>query len=473
MIMSHRRMSSCGARSAICFDDVVQQADLETPYKPLDGSTEEQKVLPIVSWGVFLGALANCSNTIIGAGSLSIPKVFSMTGLLGYHILAFSVLSITGLSLYMLVAVLDRLPDDVPRNYEGIANHFLGFKWATAISIAFVFGGLSLTMAYMLLTTTSLAPLAAAYGWGDVKTMEEWLLFGIGFGFCLPLALMRDMSGLKLTSSFAVFTMLYAALFVTITGMNYALEEGVAQTVVSLKTSTEAFDALAMSISAYSCHISVMPIYESLGPGRTPAIMMKIIGFSLCSAFLFYEAIGLAGYFQFGSDVSGNVLLNIASVGAGSSQTIGTTLASAGVALKLVFTVPIVIWPVRSCLLFAYQLTRVSRASDGDIDDELLENVDKEPTTNEWNLATVLVMAFVILMSRLCPDVKTSLSVVGSVGGSFMVLIYPPAFYLAVVKESPPADWRMSTFHAPQLAMITAGAAIGILCLYFSLASFF
>ena len=65
-------------------------------------------------------------------------------------------------------------------------------------------------------------------------------------------------------------------------------------------------------------------------------------------------------------------------------------------------------------------------------------------------------------------NVRSIMAVGGSVGGAFIVFIYPAAFYLKVVKR---VD-RKTLFclhNAPQLAMIGIGSLAGLLCFFVSL----
>lgn len=428
----------------------------ESPKKERLGSGALGAVsAPGVTCAAFVGAVANCSNCIIGAGTLAVPKTVGMSGIVSYHILVAVILFFTFVSLRWLVEVTDALPPGMGRNYEGVANHYLGARWNAAISLAFFGGGLALTMAYIILITTSLTPVLVGLGFGSESTMEPLVRFGLGLGVCLPLTMLRDISRLRFTSTLAICAMTFATCFITHEGYEHVAMAGPSESVELVHLSPEIFGAIAMSVSAYSCHIAVMPIYESLGPGRTPRIMMKIITSSLVISFLLYEAVGLAGYLQFGAGVQGNVL---ASLARGRTPSIGMILATVSVSLSLIFSVPIIVWPLRSCILSSYQM--------------YVGSSDREPTDTQWRVTTALVMAAVLAAATIFPDVKTALSVVGSLGGAFIVFIYPAAFNLAVVKEVPPSDWRLRT-HARHLFMMAMGVLVGVLCLTFSLKSAF
>eukprot|EP00931_Biecheleriopsis_adriatica_P081424 TRINITY_DN54756_c0_g1_i1.p1 TRINITY_DN54756_c0_g1~~TRINITY_DN54756_c0_g1_i1.p1 ORF type:complete len:599 (-),score=85.28 TRINITY_DN54756_c0_g1_i1:114-1706(-) len=444
-----------------------------SPHKLRTPKAAEEEVAP-VSWMTFFGAVANCTNTIIGAGTLAVPKVMSMTGLAGYHVMVISILCITWLSLHWLIEVIDRLPDDVARNYEGIANYYLGLNWATAIAIAFFFGGIGLTMARMLLITTSLTPVLSLMGLGTEQDLEKSVLFGIGLFIVLPLAMLKDMSKLRSTSSLAVFAMLFAVAYVSGTAMAEVATSGLSSGIVLWGDSLAIFTAVAMSVSAYSCHIAVMPIYDSLGPSHTPRTMMNVVLLSLVLSFSFYELVGLSGYLCFGRDVDANILKSMV---ASNGLTIGSILATFGVSLTLICSIPIVIWPVRSVILWSIQLFAEKReeAETSIVDRrdsvaKAAEFAEKGPTYAEWTGVTAGIMIVVLVLAWACPDVKKSLSVVGSLGGAFIVFIYPAAFHLSVVKKVSPSEWTFQK-HRLELMVIVMGIFVGTVCLSVTLLS--
>jgi amino acid permease len=183
--------------------------------------------------------------------------------------------------------------------------------------------------------------------------------------------------------------------------------------------------------------------------------MGKIMTAALCIAAGIYELVGLAGYMQFGSDVSGNILTNLAKEHTGSMF---TSLVSLGMALALICHVPCIVWPLRSCIMSAWRCILVDSDHRKD-----------EPTDFEWRAASLLIMVGVLGMATLMPNVKTALSIVGSIGGAFIVFIYPAAFHLAVVRNLLPG-WSWLTWNnAPQLAMIGIGMIVGCVCLTMSI----
>jgi len=405
-----------------------------------------------VSITTILSGISLCANTVIGAGTLAVPFTMSLVGFLLYHVLIVMVLFANSVSLRWLVEVADALPEGVPRSYEGIAHHYLGGEADAAISAALLFGGFALTMAYMLFITTSLASVlgGALAHWLPVGSIDNAIIFGTGLGVVLPLLMLRDISKLRYTAAFAICALFGTAAYVVMSGCMYLRDEGIHHGVVAARVDTGIFEAIPMCVSAYSCHILVVPIYDSLGPGRTPAAMYKVLTGSTVMAAVVYEIVGIMGYMQFGGEVHGNILQNLSQDSAGSPV---TAAVSVGMALTLICHVPCIIWPLRSCIISGYHYLVVG-----------FDQVKEEPTALEWQVTSLGIMVCVIAMVMVMPSVKTALSIVGSIGGAFIVFMYPAAFHLAVVKELPFGRGWLGRENIPELTMIGIGIAVGVLC---------
>lgn len=410
-----------------------------------------------VSMTAIISGISLCANTVIGAGTLATPFTVSLVGWFSYHILVGVVLVANVISLRWLIQVADALPQGVPRSYEGIAHIYLGSEADVAISAALLFGGFALTMAYMIFITTSLTSvLSGVLGhWLPAGDIDKAILFGVGFGCVLPLLMLRDISKLRHTALFAICALVATSCYVVVSGWRYVSEEGIHEGVVAARISPGIFQAIPMSVSAFCCHLLVIPIYDSLGPGRTPAVMDKVMACSLFLAFVVYEAVGIMGYMHFGSEVHGNVLESLAEA---SGDSTFSSAVSGCMALTLICHVPCVVWPLRSVIISAYNYLVVG-----------FEDMKEEPTALEWRIATLFIMVGVLAMVTLMPSVKTALSIVGSIGGAFIVFMYPAAFHLTVVKGLSEKRTWFSRENALEVGMIIVGIAVGVLCLTMSI----
>eukprot|EP00928_Gymnodinium_smaydae_P025178 TRINITY_DN20133_c0_g1_i6.p1 TRINITY_DN20133_c0_g1~~TRINITY_DN20133_c0_g1_i6.p1 ORF type:complete len:481 (-),score=45.24 TRINITY_DN20133_c0_g1_i6:174-1616(-) len=266
-----------------------------------------------------LSAIANTTNTILGSGTLAIPAAMKCSGVLAYELVMCGVFVATCVSMRWLIAVAEALPTEQPRNYESIARVYLGNGAATAITGAFIFGGMALNVSYIIMIGACLSPIAISIldlsgGDGNQAQAELFIRWGVGLLIVLPLSCLRDISKLKVTSSIAIVTLSYAALYVVKQGEVHIKANGISPTFSWYFLSSNIFTCMAMTVSAFSCHISAMPIYESLGQRRSPRTMMTVVMVSLVLSAIVYHCVGLTGYMQFGADVKGNVLESVATI---------------------------------------------------------------------------------------------------------------------------------------------------------------
>ena len=304
-----------------------------------------------------------------------------------------------------LATVSDHLPKGTPRNYEGISRKYLGAAASNVISLVFIFGSLSLCMSYMLFTAQSLAPIVA--GWmspselpseSEVNRLSRILLWALGLGVVLPVSLLRDISKLKFTSTVAIFALAYAAGFIVFCNLEaLAVQPRVGNGFQLVNVHSDFFLSLAMTTSNFSCHISAIPIYESLA-SRNASTMKRVVALALGTSALFYQVVGLTSYCRFGrleAGKGGNILEVVAeSISLletplrfalepqlseyalcrvvlrvfGSSERAGAvrggqvSVASAGVAFCLAFSMPVVMWALRSVILSYYQAACAAHA---------------------------------------------------------------------------------------------------------------
>merc|ERR1712048_286941 len=135
-------------------------------------------------------------------------------------------------------------------------------------------------------------------------------------------------------------------------------------------------------------------------------------------------------------------------------------IANVGISVTLIFSMPIAMWPLRSVVLTGFRSWQ-ARELDRESAEELL---CAEPSAVEWTSATCCLITAVLVLATLVPDLKIIMAVGGSVGGTFVVFIFPAAYYLSVVKKVSFKHQLFRLEHAPQLIMIGFGCVFGVLC---------
>lgn len=433
--------------------------------------------------GSSFSAYANATNTILGAGTLAVPIAMSSAGLVSYELITLFVVAVNFTTVNWLATVSDHLPKGTPRNYEGISRKYLGAGASHVISLVFIIGSLALGMSYMLFTAQSLAPILA--GWmspshelpseSEVSHLSRILLWVLGLGVVLPLSLLRDISKLKFTSTLAIFALAYAAGFIVFSNLEaLAAQPKAGEGFQLVNVHSDFFLSLAMTTSNFSCHISAIPIYESLA-SRNASTMKRVVALALGTSALFYQVVGLTSYCRFGRLEAGQG--NILEVVAERISLLETplrfalvSLASAGVAFCLAFSMPVVMWALRSVILSYYQAACAAQARSAGLPaEEVSEIADGEPTMLEWCIATSFLMVVILTLATLVPDVQVIMSLGGSLGGTFIAFMYPALFHLTVVKKVRSARQMLRLEHGAELGVIGMSILYGILCLSISL----
>jgi len=291
------------------------------------------------------------------------------------------------------------------------------------------------------------------------QTSFMLLLWGLGLFVILPVCCMREIEHLKKASMFGIAALAYASIYIVWSGATHLRSDDEAAEWKVFEASTDIFQAMAMTVSSFSCHLTTIKTYETLGPHRTQGMMMQICIVSLIVAVIFYQFVGVSAYLEFGGGVHGNVLENIAEKHVGSAWMM---MANCGLAICLVFSVPVTLWALRDTLIqlsrSVLPSARAVAALDGD------SVVSDQPTRTEWIAATTSILIVVMTIATLIPSIKSIMSIGGSVGGAFIVFIFPAAFHLAVVKRVS-RETLFQKANAAEISMICIGVGAGLLCL--------
>jgi amino acid permease len=394
-----------------------------------------------------LAAVANCTNTVLGAGTLAVPAAMSLSGLVVYEVLVVLIFTATLISLKWLIAVADVTPIDTACNYESISAQYLPPAMTTAIVCAFTVSMFALCMSYMLFISSSLAPIFHEFGLGDEDTLQNPIMFAVGGFIILPLSLLRDVSKLKTTSYFGIVTILYSSGYVFWSSYGFLQRYGINASFKPFNFSRGIWVCIAMTTSAFSCHVSAMPIYRSLGDGRSPRTMMTVVVISLGLSAVVYHSVGISAYLRFGAVVEANVLKSVAD---SEDLSMCLALANIGVPASLMTSMPLAMWPLRSCTIRAYRLA-------------VGKNLIRDASNSEWRNSTTLLMLAILGAAVLVPSITKVMGLGGAIGTAFIVFIYPSAFHLSVVKQTRVSDW-MQRKNWQELVMMAIGTILGIIC---------
>lgn len=275
------------------------------------------------------GAISNLCSATLGAGALSLPYAFSLTGLIPGVLL----LLLSGyLTIISIDAIILSCVDTKLYKYEDVAVRLTGrsagraleasllvFCFGTAVAYIVALGDILDQFVRSVLESGSDGKggeLAAIY-----SRERAMVLFWVLIMF--PLSLQRKMEGLERFSSLGVFSIIFLVLAAVI----HSAEHGVIlgknsngqnqETTNTIDIGTmlwpnsvlDVIQAFPIIIFAFSCQVNVCAIFEELSPRDADCIrdtvaikerMMQRItrtGIALCITL--YLAIGIFGYLDF------------------------------------------------------------------------------------------------------------------------------------------------------------------------------
>ncbi|CEM04351.1 unnamed protein product [Vitrella brassicaformis CCMP3155] len=401
----------------------------------------------------FWTATSNMTATILGAGTLAIPYALKCGGIVWGLCILFCILLISFYTVRLLIKSADQAyvtSAEVFRSYEQLAMVTLGEAGVYVVTIAFVCGGFGLLMANLLVISESILSFVTGKPCQPGYLLDCTLVC-VAFLLVLPLSLLKDIRMLRWTSFASVCTTMYITAFVLAAVYHRSRDDSVAfpsaDTVIYAPPNRNLFFSISILVSSFSCHISALPVYEKLKP-KNPRVMEGTAAIALMLAMLIYCAIGLGGYLCFGADTQDNVLNNWYATG---RSTWALRVASLCIGATLTAACPIVLWPLRSTLISIIQMNcREERRT------HMGSGIGRWPCRLSWTVVTVAVIALATIATIVFPFLRVALSIVGSIGGAFIVFIFPALFWL---KLSPDRWYHIRNLSA--VLLIPAGAALG------------
>ncbi len=238
------------------------------------------------------------------------------------------------------------------------------------------------------------------------------------------------------------------------------------------------FDAVPVYSIAYAAHYNTPDVFKELGSDMSK--FKKVITTEGLLVFTLYVAVGLAGYFQFGSDVTSQVLHDY-----GNSNNFALW-ARLSLAFSVIFTYPFPFFCFRKNLVSLLSRCYASRrAAAGSLADQyvLAGDTPTPPSLPSGELKgplkflLILVLnGLVIMTSLVVPSVDTILDFKGALLGTPIIYVFPGLFYLAVLRKHFPEASAWYQLPRDQLlgpcVLICFGMVTGLLALQSKLRSY-
>eukprot|EP01083_Nonionella_stella_P181711 651843_1 len=256
----------------------------------------------------------NMLNSIIGAGVVGLPYVYSTAGLFGglFLMVLFAFISAYSLKLLIISAKLCQ-----QNNYEDLCEYLFGLKGYIFVSLTMFVFDFGATLSYLIILGDASSQIMSIWGY-DSRFDRQLVVLIISLLIILPTILPRDLSAIEKVSTFSVFSVLLIMVIVIYEWIAYRFlmlqsDEGFNTHVpndIKWGVDLSGFPmAIGIIAFAFVCHDSSFLLYNTLKNPTVPR--WTILAFCGCSAAVVICAcFAVPGYLTFGAQVSDNILNN-------------------------------------------------------------------------------------------------------------------------------------------------------------------
>eukprot|EP01083_Nonionella_stella_P313775 1127844_1 len=318
--------------------------------------------------GTIFGGCLNLSNTVMGAGILSLPYAVSQIGY-GMAIILFILFAIlTFCSLHLNMAMSRCVPN---ASYYTLAEAINRPNTKLIIDIAVIIGMLSAATSYLIIIGDVMPSfchhffpvLHAQHADGTIFTIgslavsqRAFWTFSFLIVLIIPLVALKNMSALRHSSLFAIFCFAFITFvmvgYVSINSWDPCVDvpegkecKGTVMAFLDLSQPVkwlQFFEVTPFYLLAFGCAQNTLPISNEMHNRtlrRLNFVLLDTLSFVVC----IYGLVGLSGYFTYGDLVKPNILKlyprsNI------------TALVRLCMAICVAFSYPLVLFPARRSL---------------------------------------------------------------------------------------------------------------------------
>eukprot|EP01084_Bolivina_argentea_P185081 319186_1 len=304
----------------------VSSTDIDSIHPDMSHHINDHGLIPIIhgtphhgeAHQIHLGqspirrVIFNMLNSIIGAGVVGLPFVYSNAGLCGGLLLMILFAWISAYSLKLLV-ISAKLCQQ--RNYEDLCEYLFGYKGYLFVSVTMFVFDFGATLSYLIILGDSAQEIIRIWGYNS-NTDRQFVILIVSLLIILPTILPRDLSKIEKVSTFSVFSVLLIMLIVIWEWIAYRVlmlekDNGYKNHIppnMKLGVELEGFPmAIGIIAFAFVCHDSSFLLYNTL---KNPTIpRWSVLAYAGCiSAVLICMLFAVPGYFTFGDDVNDNIL---------------------------------------------------------------------------------------------------------------------------------------------------------------------
>ncbi|KAF4677075.1 Solute carrier 38 member [Perkinsus chesapeaki] len=372
-------------------------------------------------------SIINCVKNIIGAGILSLPRSFVLSGdILGTVLIM--IFAFWNAGSFALIGYMNQRTGT--NDFKSLWNAGFGRKTAWIVDLFMFLYTASSCLGFNIVIDDFLVQFCRGIhlpAW----ICTRWVAALISLLGIMPLAYKKSLDSLRYVSFFGIAASFYCILYVIIDAIRFAMgdviDPSVDDSIHAPVTVFSAVQAMSIFAPAYVCHYNA-PRFNKELKHTSPGRFSEVSYISFIFSGIVYAAFALAGHFRFGDGVHGDVLTNYG----GRYANIWCLLMWLAMAL---------------CLIFGYPLTYISS-------NESLERLGVH--CPPWLYIIIMTVAGVFIK-----DLSVFRSYQGAILGISVGLTLPGLMYLGLVWRR--VDW------AKRMRGLTwfswASVAMGLFCM--------
>lgn len=414
-------------------DADANDSDSATPAKPAgrDGAA------------TLVSCIANLANTVIGTGSLAMAHAFAGEGLIPGVLMVLVCGSTAAFGLYLLTRCAAMAPHRAA-SFSSLSNlTYPGLARLFDFAVALKCFGVSISY---LIVIGALMPKVVHSFQPDLTgsvLLDRRLWILASMSLLCPLAFLRRLDSLKMTSYVALCTigyLVFVVVFYTMIDHESLPPPG---DVEMVRFGPSFIQSIPVQVFAYTCAQNIFAVFNELKSNTQPRLNMAI-GTSIGGAAIIYEVLGILGYMTFGSAVGGNLIEMY-------PRTKVVLIGQVGIVVLVLFSYPLQLHPARASLdkfLFPHRVA----LSDDDRDDGSNAEEDcshgggggDEIPLGRFVLESAALLFATFLIAMFVSSLEIVLGFVGATGSTTISFILPSVFFLSLFKDSEsPHDRRL------------------------------
>ena len=382
-------------------------------------------------------AIVNLTKNLLGAGMLSLPMAFSLTGDYRIGLFLLTLVSIMSGSTFIMLGHACRLTGE--RTFRGLVQSLFGGRLVWLVDLTIAFNSFFACLALLAVIGDFLSRSLTSYAGHAVSRVPCVAL--IGFLVILPLCLLPRLESLKSFSAVGLIASSYAIGYVIVDSIKCQPLASPAEGTLALHAST--LKSWALFSTCFLGHYNAPKFFSELAH---PNQFTRFCAISYTLVALVYVLFAIAGYHRFGDSVHGDVLESYTKV----DGWLNAAWLSMG--FGITFTYPLVFSALKEIF-----------------NERFRSSLSSNP--NGSMIAPLIIVPLTILIAAYSKDVSTFNAIKGASSATILGFILPPAIYIKAVSSHPSllSTRRRASFFWCRIVMYTGGIlglfSVGYLCL--------